>query len=745
MKNHVFYLAGFIAGAAAIGCGCMSTPVASNDVRRTYASADENKARLSRDQRIFEREEMHGGTFTPGWNIPFGGGTLVAGKNYFYAISSGGLTQSPLEGPQIETAVTTSLDPALAVPLTIASNRIIKAGQVWLDPAAVKHRITYSGDDVIADSLGKDGKTVLTTVRYKDFSLVPLTGFMRNSPEELVADLPIRKWIGFHNFGSAAKWKNGSAYVKKYPTRDVETYFANDCTNSVIVTAPQNATPNPCLTNAKLEKLFPISLGLPLGNHHPEETYDMTDGKIVNVEGVRMWIAKATIPLERQVNQGYRTFYELNGNVYMGLLEHKGIPLINVQDDGSSETYSIVLNQAAMKSVQDGLITGAVQPGTQAGTAAEVRSFDMFRIGGHGVNGSLTPADLKQHYNIPRGLTGAGQTIAIVDGPGTGNAADDLNTFSRFYHLPDCTDKHDCFDQYDLTHAAPLAANAADWGGEIALDTQMVHGIAPGAHIIQVTAASGSPGDLAQAVNYAAGLPGVSIITLSFGDDLSAANQALEDKIFQGLQENSGMVIFASSGDQGHTTVQSYPAASPYVTGVGGTTIHSVAWKSPSKSETAWQNSGGGASQTAPMPQWQLNLLGPNAGADSNMRAVPDVAGVADWQRSAFGVYFKDSWEMSGGTSASSPMWAGIAALLAEHMARKGKSLQALIKATPGGFNGLIYQLKLMHGRHKGFHDITRGDNNLQDNQCALCAAEAGYDNVTGLGVPDVAELFSNF
>ena len=91
------------------------------------------------------------------------------------------------------------------------------------------------------------------------------------------------------------------------------------------------------------------------------------------------------------------------------------------------------------------------------------------------------------------------------------------------------------------------------------------------------------------------------------------------------------------------------------------------------------------------------------------------------------------------------PIWAGIGALFGQYLANEGKSLSALTSATPGGFNGLIYQMKLPQAGTSGFHDILSGSNNLTTNPCAICTPTAGYDDVTGLGVPDVTRLFSNF
>jgi subtilase family serine protease len=127
------------------------------------------------------------------------------------------------------------------------------------------------------------------------------------------------------------------------------------------------------------------------------------------------------------------------------------------------------------------------------------------------------------------------------------------------------------------------------------------------------------------------------------------------------------------------------------------------------------------------------------------MRAVPDVAAVADPHRSALSIAYLGDWRLAGGTSAASPIWAGIAALFGEYLANKGASLQGLVKQTPGGFNGLLYKAKVAQGASSGFYSIVQGSNDLSLMPCGVCSAAGGYDDITGLGVPNVAALFANF
>jgi subtilase family serine protease len=360
-------------------------------------------------------------------------------------------------------------------------------------------------------------------------------------------------------------------------------------------------------------------------------------------------------------------------------------------------------------------------------------------VGGHAINGALAPADLRTHYHFPAGLDGSGQTIAIVDAPALyGDVQADLNVFSQAYGLPQCNAANPCFRHVDLSNG--VAPPDDKWSGEVALDTQMAHAVAPGATIVLVTAASRSGSDLMAAVDYAAAIPGVTAISMSYSGNASGADAASQDASYAAYQSN-GIVLLACTGDDGYAGAVRYPAASPYVTAVGGTSIGAVA----GQSESAWRYSGGGPNPYSLMPGWQSAVLSMTAfNANGGLRATPDVAAVADFQHSAFAIYREQQWVMAGGTSAATPFWAGVSALLAQNLASKGASLSALVRTTPGGFNGLLYQPRLAQGDAPALVGILSGSNDLIGN-CSLCTAMGDYNDATGLGRPDVASLIAAF
>ncbi len=366
---------------------------------------------------------------------------------------------------------------------------------------------------------------------------------------------------------------------------------------------------------------------------------------------------------------------------------------------------------------------------------------------GTGLGGTLSPNDLRTHYNMPAQYIGSKQTIVIVDAPGSANVASDLNTFSSYYKLPQCNASNPCFQLIDLSAGARVSPTN-DWAIEIALDVEWAHAIAPAATIVLVQARSSSMNDLFAALKVAVSQPNVVAVSMSWGaTEYSAETSSLYDGFFSNYPN---IAFFAAAGDSGNNgSNQIYPAASPYVTAVGGTSINSLTLPTMANTEVAWAYGGGGASHFEPMPTWQFSFL--TATGDSKVlnlnngkRAIPDVAYNADPYTSPVAVYAKGGWYGVGGTSAGAPQWAAIVANFGHYLAGKGTSVARTLSPSRG-LNGLLYQTKLDQATNSAFFDVTAGSDNTSSKPCALCSASIGYDDTTGSGVPNVANLFAHF
>lgn len=316
----------------------------------------------------------------------------------------------------------------------------------------------------------------------------------------------------------------------------------------------------------------------------------------------------------------------------------------------------------------------------------------------------ITPAQIKKIYGLP-GSGGKG-TIIIIGAYNDAAIEADLAVFDKTFGLPACTTPNGCFTKHLMS--AKEGSNSG-WALETSLDVEWAHAIAPEAKIVLVAATTQSGANLLKAVDYAASLPGVVAISMSWG----GAEFPEEISLDAHFKSVSNATFFASSGDDGAGT--SWPAASPQVVGVGGTSISFNSSGAFSK-ETAWSGSGGGISAYEKEPPFQSSYSIPKAGG---MRAVPDVSYDAD-PASGFPIYHAGKWRKVGGTSAGAPQWAAIASL------GSGISLTRLYTDKSGGSSASY------------FRDITSG----QNGDCGyLCSARAHYDYVTGLGSP----LTANF
>lgn len=357
---------------------------------------------------------------------------------------------------------------------------------------------------------------------------------------------------------------------------------------------------------------------------------------------------------------------------------------------------------------------------------------------GTGIGGTMSPIDLYQHYNIPSTLSGVGTTIAIVDTAGTGNISADCNTFSVQYKLPACNIQ-------TLNLSTKSNNGDPNWTLEVALDVEWAHAMAPNAKIILVTAKSGGLDDMVSAIYTAASQPGVVAVSMSWGTtEWSGQVNAAYDGVFAHFPN---VAFFASAGDNGnYLNSQNWPAANPLVTAVGGTAI-TKRGPAVAGGETGWRYSGGGYSAYETMPTYQLSspdLSNNEKTINRNRRAIPDVSYNADNTISPVAVYSQGMWYSVGGTSAGAPQWAGIVALWGQYLAQKKVSLGQTL-AYYGGLNNILYQSKYYNPSRPAFFDVLLGNNNTSVQQCGVCQAGAGFDDVTGLGEPNVTNFFSYF
>jgi subtilase family serine protease len=352
----------------------------------------------------------------------------------------------------------------------------------------------------------------------------------------------------------------------------------------------------------------------------------------------------------------------------------------------------------------------------------------------------LTPAMVRTAYDFgTSGNEGAGQTIAIVDAYDAPTIAPDLATFDTQFGIAgqntgakgSAGSVFNFFSKVNQTGGTTIMPKpSGGWAQEVAIDVEWAHAMAPAAKIVLVEANSASTADLMAAVNYAKTM--ASVVSMSWGGN-ETKGQLAYDAAFSA----AGVTFVASSGDNGGQ--KEWPAMSPNVVAVGGTTLTTNG--GAYVSESGWSGSGGGTSTYEAKPVYQ-------SGLSPMMRSGPDVAYDAD-PGTGFAVYdsYKSAglvgWMEFGGTSCGAPQWAALIATADQQRAAAGK---ALLNSMSDGTNANYAQsiLKAVYGMYTAgtayssgdFRDITTGSAGKNN-------AVSGYDQVTGIGSPDALDLIN--
>jgi subtilase family serine protease len=358
----------------------------------------------------------------------------------------------------------------------------------------------------------------------------------------------------------------------------------------------------------------------------------------------------------------------------------------------------------------------ATAPGQMACKALKVTSgVDSLAVSARSKRPAATPSgygpsDLRSAYGLPSS-GGSGATVAIVDAYDDPNAEQDLATYRSTYGLPECSTADGCFRKVGQSGTSSLPSADAGWAEEISLDLDMVSATCPQCHILLVEADSSSMGDLGESVNTAVSL-GAKYVSNSYGGGESSADSSYDSSYF----DHPGVAITVSSGDSGYGP--EYPAASRYVTAVGGTSLTKDS-SSRGWTDAVWSGAGSGCAAYDAKPSWQTD-------GDCAERTIADVSAVADPATgvAVYDTYASDSgWEVFGGTSASSPIIASVYALA----------------GTPSAGS---YPASFPYAHTGSLNDVTSGSNGSCSGSY-LCGGASGYDGPSGLGTPHGTDAFA--
>ncbi|GAA4532039.1 S53 family peptidase [Amycolatopsis samaneae] len=327
-----------------------------------------------------------------------------------------------------------------------------------------------------------------------------------------------------------------------------------------------------------------------------------------------------------------------------------------------------------------------------------------------------------------KGIDGTGTALATIVSYGDKNIKAYIDSYSRSHGLPPA-------DVEILEPAGPVPscddpgvpADCASWGGETDLDVAMFHTLAPKAKILVVaTPTSETQGidgfpDMMKAIDYLADHKSANVISMSLGtpeDDFDSSQQLHDLDAHFKKATDAGITITASSGDDGSTgkkkdgsawgkQVVSFPAASSYVTAVGGTVLHLNPDGTRTRPDDLWSRSGGGVSHEYGVPDWQKEV---GKVTKAKGRSLPDISLLG-----------------TSGTSQSSPLFAAVVDLASQ---QAGKGL--------GFINPALYRLG-SGGTASGIVDVTSGNNAY--NGVPGFSAGKGFDIVSGWGTVDAAKF----
>lgn len=270
-----------------------------------------------------------------------GSGAVSVGPGSNFYSEDQSLAQSPANGPQMVTQGLSSLSASLAVP-TLASQRYVVDGAVV---TSTQEQVSYSGANVQITDLAADGHTAVMTLLGTNYTVVPLSGTIAGSPSELfigsALGLITNTINGTSLYNKQAGWQSGAAYMKVTRQTVGDTVFTGDCA------APQTSGPNvtPCSTSAStLEAFFPYT------SASDNRTYNLSDGQIVTLAGVRAWVADTALGTP---TTEYRVFYQNNGQIDAGAVIRDGTTLA-IAPAGSTtpQDFYILMNSAAVQSVK---------------------------------------------------------------------------------------------------------------------------------------------------------------------------------------------------------------------------------------------------------------------------------------------------------------------------------------------------------------------------------------------------------
>jgi len=393
-----------------------------------------------------------------------------------------------------------------------------------------------------------------------------------------------------------------------------------------------------------------------------------------------------------------------------------------IQVSGSASAVEKAFNVSLNNYTDNGtsFYANSTEPQLPSDIASSVESIDglnniQLKPSSTSISFPASPQEMQKAYDATplyaNNINGKGINIAVASNYSFKQS--DITTFLNYFNITGTNP----INTVNIDGTPTYNNNAGS--DETTLDLESVLSSAPGAQVTLYDGVSPTSSSETDTFTRIVDDGTANVVTYSWGEnesDFSPSQINALDSLFV-AGSAKGMTFLVASGDNGSSEID-YPATDPYITCVGGTTVALNNTTGLISSETGWSYSGGGASSYFQKPTWQSGL----AGSTTTFRTIPDVASDAD-PNSGYKIYSNGRWGEVGGTSVSSPEWAGILALADQERIANGLG-------TLGSANSELYAL----ANSGVYNDITSGSNGSYS-----CAT--GYDMVTGLGTPNVYKL----
>jgi hypothetical protein len=351
MKNYNRMLLSVGLGLSVLLAGCGGGGNGNGGSSDTAAAG--NSSTLSADQQTFEQFTLApNASYEIDWSLPLSGAP-VNGSHYLIE-SHASVTASPsTAGPQaLNGSTPTSLAQSLGVPASLPVARYLINGAIVVGSGALNNA-SYQGTGIKVDALSADGSTVVSSTLRSNLSVVPLSGAVAAAPSEFA------QWFNslYYNsslLNASATWAAGAAYLKYTATEAADTYTVADYTGTT-----NGNSPNPVASGTTIAALMTAG---GISSSVDDTNYTLGNGSVSTINGVTTYVSTAVRP--NLTTPTYRTFYELNGNVYTGNLVKAGTVIggntYPVAAAGTSTGYTlsdsqpiqIRLNAAAVASLR---------------------------------------------------------------------------------------------------------------------------------------------------------------------------------------------------------------------------------------------------------------------------------------------------------------------------------------------------------------------------------------------------------